>query len=564
VVDCTIAALALVLALTASGTFDRLSMRARWKELGYITHVNSRYGRIVAASVGSEMSIYESGVLAASAPDRLVAEETAHLPMLQHPDPRRVLLLGGGLGGATGEILKHPSVAVLDYVELDPEILRLARTAFGPPMLEGLDDPRVKVHFGDARFFVKRASGEYDVVILGVPDPETAQLNRFYTAECMREIRRLLGDSGVLGLSVTSTENYIAEEQADLLAGLSATVRSAFHSVLLLPGDPCHIIASDSDRFLTRDPDTLIERIRDRSLDVAYVREYYLRDRLSRDRALMLDRAVGDATPRINRDLTPICYYLNLVIWQRQFAGEGSVLAMAPSLLNKDTAYFAAAALLLIFGLPALSARGRARATRRAVYASVFVVGATEICLELAALLAFQSIYGYVYQQLALIIAGFMTGLAAGGWFGVILSRRGAGLGLFAGIQAAIAGVPLALGLALGWIGGLTPDAQLSIAAFFPALVVGSAALAGMQFPVAVTLVSAVAGSSDPAAGRLYGTDLAGAAIGAPLSAVFLLPLLGILGTMRALAVVNLSLVPCLLLPLVLASRRAGRASDRA
>ncbi|MBN2565462.1 MAG: hypothetical protein JXB46_07100 [Candidatus Eisenbacteria bacterium] len=554
-VAAALGAAAVIVAIGLSGRLDDLSVAVRWRELGFQSQTNSKYGRIVATSMGSQDTVYENGVLAASSPDRLRAEEIVHLPMLEHADPGAVLLLGGGLGGAVGEILKHPGVRSVDYVELDPEIIRVARRSFGEAMLEGLDDPRVRVHFGDARFFVKRTSSRYDVVIVGVPDPETAQLNRFYTLEAMEELRRILTDRGVVGLSISSTENYVSDEQARLLACLSATVKRALPHLVMLPGDPCHIIASRSPDYLTRDADVLIDRVRRRDLDVVYIRDYYLSDRLNQERTEELDRAVAGVPATINSDLTPIGYYLDLVVWQKQFAGGSSLLARAPRFINGTTVAAAAVLVLLALGLPALSTHRPRRSLARGVFAAVLVVGATEISLELAALLAFQSIYGYVYHQLAIIVAGFMAGLAAGGWLGVALVRRGAGLVLFAALQACVALVPLTLGWALREVAGLPPSSLASWAYYFPALVVGSALLAGVQFPLAVRLLAASPEETGRTAGRLYAADLAGAALGAPLSAVFLLPLLGVWGTMLALFGVNIALVPCLLLPAIRSRR---------
>ncbi|MFH1690527.1 MAG: fused MFS/spermidine synthase [Candidatus Eisenbacteria bacterium] len=539
----------------AAGRLDDASVGAQWRDVGFLAQTNSIYGRIVAASMGSQMSIYESGVLAASAPDRKTAEETVHLPMLSHPGPSRVLLLGGGLGGAVREVLKHPSVSVVDYVELDPELIHTARRAFGEAMTEGFEDSRVSVHFADARFFVKRVETPYDVVIVGVPDPTTAQLNRFYTAEFMEEVSRALADEGVLGFSVQSAENYIGAELAALLACLRSTAESVFPAVSLYPGDPCHIVASPSGSSFTRDAHVLSERVRDRGLDVAYVRDYYLADRLSPERIAHLDSTLEGVPTLTNTDLSPAACYLSMVLWNRQFSSAPHVLLAARGYVTERNALLVALALVVVLAVPSL-ARGRSRRSRsRVIVAAVFLVGATEISLELTALLAFQSIYGYVYQELALIVAAFMAGLAFGGWLGTKAAARGAGAGSFLVLQLFISAVPLALGAALARVAALPPHHLLTWAALFPAIVVGAALLAGLQFPLAAKLVSQ--GRSDIGAigGRLYGADLLGAAVGATGTAVFLLPIMGTLGAMRALAIMNAAVLVSLL-PTMLPGRR--------
>ena len=523
----------------AAVRLDDASVGAQWRDVGFVSQANSIYGRIVAASIGSQKSIYESGVLAASAPDRLSAEETVHLPMLLHPAPSRVLLLGGGLGGAVAEILKHPDVTTVDYVELDPELIPTARRAFGKAMTEGLGDPRVEVHFADARFFIKCARTPYDVVLVGIPDPMTAQLNRFYTVEFQREVSGVLTDDGVLGFSVQSAENYIGAELAAFLACLRATTESVFPAVVVYPGDPCHIMASRSGAAFTRDARVLDRRISERGLDVAYVRDYYLSDRLSAERVAHLDSALDGVQARVNTDLSPAAYYLSMVLWNRQFSGAPRVLLAAPGLVTEKNLVLLSLALIVLLTAPSLFGRRSNHSRSRVVVAAVFVVGATEMSLELTALLAFQSIYGYVYHQLALIVAAFMAGLALGGWLGTKAVARGAAAGSFVTLQLLIAAVPLALGATLMHIAALPPEGLRAWAAFFPLIVVGAALLAGLQFPLAARLMSPERRDVGAAGGRLYGADLLGAALGATATTVFLLPILGTTGTMRALAIVN-------------------------
>ena len=539
-----------------AGRLDDASVGAQWRDVGFLAQTNSIYGRIIAASMGSQQSIYESGVLAASAPDRRTAEETVHLTMLSHPGPSRVLLLGGGLGGAVSEVLKHPGVTSVDYVELDPELIRTAGRTFGEAMTAGLDDPRVTVHFADARFFVKRVESPYDVVIVGVPDPTTALLNRLYTAEFMAEAGRALAEDGVLGLSVQSAENYIGSELATFLACLRSTAESVFPAVAMYPGDPCHIVASPSGGSFTRDPDALAERVRERGLDVAYVRDYYLADRLSLERVAHLDSALEGVVAPANTDLRPSACYLSMVLWNRQFSGAPRLLQTARRHVTERNALFAALVLAALLAASSLTGERSRHPRPRVIVAAVFLVGATEISLELSALLAFQSIYGYVYQELAIIVAAFMAGLAFGGWLGTRAVARGAGVRSFVLLQLFIAAVPLALGGTLAHVAGLPPQQLGTWAALFPAIVVGAALLAGLQFPLAAGLVSRGRPDIGAVAGRLYGADLLGAAVGATGTAVFLLPIMGTLGTMRALALMNAAVLVSLL-P-ALARRKRG------
>ncbi|MBD3368597.1 MAG: hypothetical protein GF405_10585, partial [Candidatus Eisenbacteria bacterium] len=535
-----------VTALPVSDALDERMLALRWRSLGFVSSRNSVHGRIVATRYGSQESLFENGVLVASAPDRRAAEEAVHMALLQHPAPRRVLLAGGGLGGAVAEILKHGDVESLDYVELDPELVAEAREVHGPAMTDGLDDARVTVHFGDARLFVKAAEGPYDCVIVSAPDPTTLQLNRLYTVGFFSEIAACLADDGVVGLSVNSSENYLSDDLASFLASLRASLGAVYPHVAALPGDPCHMLAGY--RPLTRDAETLSSRIRSRGLDTAFVRGYYLRDRLRAERVETFDRSLDEATIELNTDLRPSGYYRSLVLWNRQFSGAPGLLEAGRRFAQLSTAGL----LALVMATLALLGRVRSR-LRTAVVLSIAVVGATEITLEIAALNAYQSLYGYVYGHVALITAAFMGGLAAGGALGTLLagtSRPRAYVALSTGIAL----VPLGLWAAVSGLAQAAPGTLAGGTPVFLLMVVGTALLAGVQFPMAAALLSDRTGSPR-GPGRLYAADLAGSALAAPVAAVVLLPVMGIGDAMVAVTLVNCGVVAALL------SAVAGRRS---
>jgi spermidine synthase len=119
----------------------------------------------------------------------------AHLAMTQHRDPRRVLLVGGGLRGTLREIVRH-EVASVDYVELDPALLAAAAPYLAAGTRAALADPRVRVLHTDGRLFVKAGGDAYDLIVVDVPDPTTAVLNRFYTVEFFAEAAARLRPGG--------------------------------------------------------------------------------------------------------------------------------------------------------------------------------------------------------------------------------------------------------------------------------------------------------------------------------------------------------------------------------
>ncbi|HEU5393826.1 MAG TPA: spermidine synthase, partial [Candidatus Methylomirabilis sp.] len=93
-----------------------------------------------------------------------------HLPLLIHPRPRRVLVVGGGDGGTVREALKHPEVELVELVEIDERVIAAAKR-FLPSISCALEDPRARVIVGDGVAHVGGAQGAYDVILVDSTDP---------------------------------------------------------------------------------------------------------------------------------------------------------------------------------------------------------------------------------------------------------------------------------------------------------------------------------------------------------------------------------------------------------
>ncbi len=105
-------------------------------------------------------------------------EMMAHVPLLSHPDPKRVLIIGGGDGGTLREVLKHPGVEQCDLCEIDGEVIQAAKE-FMPKVASAFDHPKAQVKVSDGLTFVKEAQTTYDVILVDSSDPEGPALGLF-------------------------------------------------------------------------------------------------------------------------------------------------------------------------------------------------------------------------------------------------------------------------------------------------------------------------------------------------------------------------------------------------
>nr|CAB3266568.1 spermidine synthase [Phallusia mammillata] len=98
-------------------------------------------------------------------------EAITHIPLFSHPNPRKVLVIGGGDGGVVREVLKHSCVESVTHCEIDQVVIEVSKK-FLPTMSNCFNDPRVIQHIGDGVAFMEKHTNEFDVIITDSSDPE--------------------------------------------------------------------------------------------------------------------------------------------------------------------------------------------------------------------------------------------------------------------------------------------------------------------------------------------------------------------------------------------------------
>jgi hypothetical protein len=323
--------------------------------------------------------------------------------------------------------------------------------------------------------------------------------------EFFSEVHRALRAGGVFSFGLSGAENYANQSVRILGSAVHRSLASVFQNVLVIPGARQFLVASDRPLDYG-----IAARLQERGIATDYVREDYLRGKLTEDRIAAARENLSVPTG-LNRDFFPVSYYAHLRYWLSQFGGG----LLLPSLL--------VAAILILTG--SLLAGSRRPVVAGALCSSAFA----GMGLEVVLLLAFQICYGYVYHQIGLIVTAFLIGAAAGAFWSnrpgrnpsVLMSRLD---GLLAG--AALLLPPVLLGLRgiesefwRAWIPTL----------IFPLLNGMIGFPLGAQFPAAARLIlPSKGGRIEEAAGSLYAFDLLGASLGALFISVFCVPLMGI------------------------------------
>lgn len=535
----------------------RYSLNKQWKGYELLTSRNSIYGNIAVAKRDIQRSFFNNGLHLYTVPDKLTSEEAVHFALLEHPNPKDVLLVGGGVGGLLEEILKHP-IRKVDYVELDPLIIKMAKEYLPERDYAFLNDTRVEVKNLDGRYFIKKTDKKYDCVIVHLGDPYTAQLNRYYTVEFFKEVKRILKKGGIISFSVTSSENYISAELEDFLRSVYVSLKEVFIDVKVIPGDTAYFLASTKKAVLTYDYNILMDRARRRKLNIKYVREYYLFSKLSPGRvAYIEDSLKKENEVKINYDFKPISYYYDIIFWTTYFRGSLFRKILKAATENRIWKIaFGLYSLIFLFGLIMIKNK---RLHKRATLIAVMTTGFAEIAFQVVVLLSFQIIYGYVFYKLGLILTSFMIGLTLGGWWIIrIMPRLKKDLTVFIWTQVSICAYPLILPLFFWWLSSSKGEITSWMGAnvLFPFLPIIAGFIGGFQFPLANKIYLGKREEIARVAGLSYGMDLLGSCLGALLTGAFLIPIIGIPKTCLVVAIMNFMVL------ILLVSYKYGRRRD--
>ncbi len=458
---------------------DEWAWRMQWHHFapGYelVEVRQSKHGMISVVRHEDQYSFYQSGHLVFStAGPRTVspgmeeqeAVEFAHLAMVQHPQPERVLLIGGGLRGLLREIVQHP-VESIDYIELDEVLTKAARHYVPAATLNALNDPAVNLIHGDGRLFVKTARQSYDIIIIDIPDPATAVLNRYYTREFFAEAAGLLAPGGVLVTGAVSTPDLRGTAVANRNTTIYHTLSAVFNRVLTAGDHFLMYFAANEPGRISLEPAVLKERYMNRDIRTEGFSPYHYRAILEEGQLRRVNQIVRnhgrsskahlkgpDALPLfpplpdtqdnmdagmppvqedffVNTDFRPIGYFYSLMFWDEVTRpAADNTLRWLLHLQWWWILPFCVVPLLIVCILRAVYRAGVKRTRQSgpeasgsgphkgfAILFTVFTTGLSTMALQIALLFSFQSIYGFVYETVGFIIALFMCGLSTGAFF---------------------------------------------------------------------------------------------------------------------------------------------------
>ncbi len=573
--------------LDFSSDLDAWANQAKWQNYAPLhqlieTH-QSKHGTISILQREDQYSFYQSGHLVFSsagpdAPDPGLENQDAvlfaHFTMVQHQSPKSILLIGGGLRGVLNELVQYP-VTQIDYIELDEVLTRSALSFLPHATVTALNDPRVNLIHTDGRLYIKSAQQTYDLIIVDIPDPATAVINRFYTREFFEEAKARLNPDGVMAFGAISTPDLSGLAISNRNATLFHTFTDVFPHIAVAGETNLFFFGSLSDGQVSTDPLILESRYLESGVqsDTFTPRFYHtLFQEVQRRRVSWILRHHGrsetahlegpgpvpltipseaeqkqivEALPTVSRgffinsDFQPIGYFYSAMFLEvLTRAGQTGTLT---GLLYIQPWWVVGLLILpptIALGSKAIKA-GLKPEPHTAVLFSVFATGFSAMVLQIALIFSFQSVYGFVYEIIGVIIAIFMLGLACGAFVSQRLINDKKNIRNLAKIQLGMA--IFSILVAFGLENARLLISPVLIFSVFSILTLLSGFLNGLGFPLSAACCSARNQPAEKPTSSVYSMELIGACVGASLASIIMAPIWGILICCLIASVANIS-----------------------
>jgi len=438
------------------------------------------HGRLSVTNYYGQSTVFLNGIpLAGSGP---AYETTAnlHFAMLQRPNARRLLVIGGASGHLFNETGQYPGLHITVF-EPNPSVLPyLTDTA-------QIKHQDVRILTGDPFPLIKANSQAFDIILLNNAPPDNLSLNRFLTVECFGAIKSSLTPDGLFCCTLPAIAQYGSDGTLYLYAIVYNTLREVFSQVRLIHGPMLWLQASDAALA------TNLWQEAGRAYEPAYVNpEYFSPEDLQRREEILMGQMNRNAP--VNTLLKPLAFAAHLKFWTGMTQSRPA-LVFVP--------------IVLILALLLYRRQNHSRL--------MFAAGYTASAGQLLLLFLLQTLLGNIYLLAGMVFGIFMAGLAAG-----TLMKAVSGLS------------PRAILLLMGTTGMVLPLPFILISSLLSKGIITAILILALTFVLSFLtgwMFRACMAEQKSSPAGLYSSDLAGASAGMLLTGLWLLPAVGLVYT---------------------------------
>ncbi len=491
-----------------------------------IEYKRTRYQTIVIEAGDEQTNIYGDGIYYHTMPDRFDSRGVFHLiQSLRHKSNERILLFGMSPGSLLYNLLKT-DLAAIYYFEIDQDMWEL-ESRYRKLYYETIEnDNRLRIIQDDFRHFLSQSNEKFDIIICLPPPPVNAMLNRFYTREFFSMCKDHVEKDGIFITSIHGFSNYMSSTLKRYVASIYKSFKGNFPHHLFTSGETIFLLGSAEAGVIPESFDDLINDYKNRfshliksNLEKEIVENFdpeELRMFFEQTQLEYFKENIGEALSYIdeNIDLKPKAYWNKTVLSAYQ---EKSIL------YNVFSEYHLLPVIVILLTLIVFTDVKRTYSKEQ--YLSgliIFTIGFVSISTVILLVILYQNFYGIVYYRISLINALYMLGLASGSY---VANKN------------TIKSLSSVFVLLVGVFFIIILYTFINLEFIFWIVIFIFSFLCGTVFPSLFLSVSKK--SYHATASLLDSLDHFGSIMGSLISAMFLIPMLGIINTI----IVNIAML---------------------
>ncbi|MBS4016169.1 MAG: fused MFS/spermidine synthase [Candidatus Latescibacteria bacterium] len=506
----------------ASSQIEHWTLRKNYPHYNILSSVNTIYSNITVINREEQLIFLVDGnpTVSVPYPDQYFIEDFVNLPLLNHPNPRKILLIGGGAGGVINHMLQYNMDQIV-YLELDPFLIQTMKKFSSPLTQQELSTPNVSIVNTDARHYLENELTRYDLIFISFINPLSLQTNRFFTQEFFRICRSKLNHNGILVTITPGSSTYLSPTLNNVIASHFKTLRRVFPHVSMLSSDFNLFLSFQDTTAKQFNAETLYHRLITRNIKTSLFSPGYIQYRLQRLHSDPAEQENSTDISLINQDGIPRGLFYNL--YYKNTIASPSLKPLFDYAQKTDIRILLIPIIMLVL---ILLLQRKHRQSNRIVF-TIFTTGIAAMVFTLVLSLGFQIRYGYLYYQISILLTTFITGSVVGGFVGNITKSAKKTL-LFISELCIL----ILLGVLFLLLENSAYPRLFNFQIDFFIFLFAAGLLVGFQFPIANRILHTEHQSITSIVGKLYASDLLGGFISAIVVPVMLIPILGIANTL--------------------------------
>jgi spermidine synthase len=255
-----------------SEKWNNLEVLYKVRSILYKSNSEYQHTQIVDSYEYGRMLLLDGIVQTTEKDEFIYHEMMVHVPMLSHPNPEEILIIGGGDGGILREVLKYDSVSSVTMVEIDSKVIDLCQEYLPMISAGAFEDKRTSLVIMDGAAYVQDTKKKFDVIIIDSPDP-IGLAKVLFSKSFYLNLHDVMTNNGILVRQTGSIHTQIDEQKEayDLLTDIySYTEPFVFAVPAYVGGFFSAMLSSDSINPFDMDISSLKDKAAGNRLETKY------------------------------------------------------------------------------------------------------------------------------------------------------------------------------------------------------------------------------------------------------------------------------------------------------